>query len=273
MERNDHKLKEDSVCESGARLKRVTETEIDAYIFARRKLQKMTALGVLIIFAGVIAMILSFFFFPQPENPAFQKINEVIAITVLLLCTGVSISLFIISGFRFSKYKYMEEGVFIEPAVSVRLTDALEAAGRVSTMAVTAGTLFCIFGILIFLTLGAAFHDNQTSTIAGLCSLLFFAAAASVFFVVPGGRKRIYATLLGMNAYVPEHTGEGRIIRVTASVVWPLTVAVFVIWGFCYNAWSIAWVVFPVAGVCFGAFVSICETLVQSRTRNNEIQS
>jgi hypothetical protein len=44
-----------------------------------------------------------------------------------------------------------------------------------------------------------------------------------------------------------------RIIGVISAVFWPLVVAAYLLWSFVTGAWHISWIVFPIAGLIFGA--------------------
>lgn len=41
-----------------------------------------------------------------------------------------------------------------------------------------------------------------------------------------------------------------------AAVYWPLVTAVFLVWGF-LGYWDICWIIWPVAGVLFGAVAAL----------------
>jgi Flp pilus assembly protein TadB len=50
---------------------------------------------------------------------------------------------------------------------------------------------------------------------------------------------------------------EDKVIGAVASIVWPLTALIFLFCGFVYNLWYIAWIVFPIVGILFGAFSAV----------------
>lgn len=51
----------------------------------------------------------------------------------------------------------------------------------------------------------------------------------------------------------PDYARRERSIGRIAAVLWILTVAVYLVWSFVWDAWKISWLVFPVAGLMTGA--------------------
>lgn len=54
-------------------------------------------------------------------------------------------------------------------------------------------------------------------------------------------------------------------IGVLAAVYWPTALIIFMLWSFLGDAWHISWVVWPIAGIMFGALV----TVIEARTRKS----
>jgi len=51
---------------------------------------------------------------------------------------------------------------------------------------------------------------------------------------------------------VPYNKGE-RLIGTIAAVYWPTAVAIYLTWNFTTGAWATSWIMWPIAGVLFGA--------------------
>lgn len=54
-------------------------------------------------------------------------------------------------------------------------------------------------------------------------------------------------------------------LRVIAAAYWPVVVAVFLAWSFLGSAWGISWVIWPVAGVLYGALFAVSSALAETR--------
>ncbi|MGK2349710.1 permease prefix domain 1-containing protein [Actinomyces sp. W5033] len=70
----------------------------------------------------------------------------------------------------------------------------------------------------------------------------------------------------GRAANAPEgwHSADG-LIGVIAAAYWPLTIITYLVWSFAFDAWGMSWVVWPVAGVLFGAIAAVASATAQAR--------
>lgn len=245
-------------------MRKVTEDEINAYFTAAQQMYKAVATGVFIIMMGVAAMILSSYVFEEMVFiPAMPNIHETVPVVLLLVCIAAAVAFFITSGVRYEKYEYMEKGVEAEPSVREHLTKELEMYAPVNTMLVTIGIVLCILGPAVLLLLRTFLPESNGADIVGISIMLSMFAVAAMLIIVGAGRKEMYEKVLRLKAYEPWREKENKIIGVTASVVWPLAVAVFLVWGICFHGFGISWIVFPIVGVLFGSFAAICSAVLQ----------
>ena len=47
------------------------------------------------------------------------------------------------------------------------------------------------------------------------------------------------------------------VVRAIAAIYWPLVTVVFLVWGIVFDGWDICWIIWPVAGVLFGAVAAL----------------
>lgn len=239
--------------------RRVTREEVENYLTAKKKHNKMTAEGVVLILVGVIIMILLYAIFEIPEyhfSTWPESVRGVGPVILLLLTVIGAVSLFIISGNQFERYEYIENGVSIPEEILEELTEKMEQERTIDTMAVTIGVGLCIFGVIVLLIFGVMSEKYEIMGAAGVASLLSLVAVACYLFICFGGMKEAYEKLLGIGDFAPERAKENKIIGVVASIVWPLTVAAFLVWGLAFDGWEICWILFPVVGICFGGFAA-----------------
>ncbi len=237
----------------------VTKEETDAYFVARAKQNRMTAFGVVFILFGVAAMVLLFGVLDK-YNPNFGIFTEstsgVLPVIIMLLTVVAAVPLFIVGGTQFERYAYMEKGIALPETLRRELIKKMEQDRTINIIAVTTGVALCILGVIVLLILVALSEQNVILREVGVASLILLVAVACYLFICPGGMKEGYEKILGVGEYTPEKEKENRVIGVVASVVWPVTVAVFLVWGLAFNGWRICWIVFPVVGMCFGGFAA-----------------
>ena len=58
---------------------------------------------------------------------------------------------------------------------------------------------------------------------------------------------------------------DNPLIGAIASIYWPLTLVIFLAWGFLGNGWAICWIVWPISGILFGAIASFISALCPRR--------
>ncbi len=243
-----------------------TREEVESYLTAKKKHDKMVAIGVVIILIGVMVMLLLFGIFDQSQDFLGgwnNNFKAVIPIVFLLLTVVCAVSMFIIAGTQFEKYEYMENGVVLPADLYQEVSGRMEQNRSIYTMAITIGVALCIFGVVIFLILGALSERNEMLGVAGLISMLTLVTIACYLFICPGGMKETYEKLLNIGDFAPEKARSNKVIGVTASIVWPITVAAFLVWGLAFDGWEICWILFPAVGICFGGFAAACGALLE----------
>ena len=114
------------------------------------------------------------------------------------------------------------------------------------------GVVLCIAGA-IPLILAGTLGANDFVTSIFVCILLCLVALAVHFFVGRGLVRESFTKLLQEGDYTKDMKQGGKVIEKIAGVYWCLVTAAFLAWSFLGNAWGISWVVWPVAGVLFGA--------------------
>ena len=52
-------------------------------------------------------------------------------------------------------------------------------------------------------------------------------------------------------------TKDDPFISFVASIYWPATVVIYLLWSFIFDAWDISWIIWPVAAVAFAMFATV----------------
>lgn len=60
-------------------------------------------------------------------------------------------------------------------------------------------------------------------------------------------------------------------LRVIAAAYWPVVVAVFLAWSFIGNAWGISWLIWPIAGILYGALFAVSSALTSTTGQRNTV--
>ena len=176
-----------------------------------------------------------------------------IGLAILLIIVLIAIVPIILNSMRLSKYEYLEkEEISLLYGVRGIVEKRKEEYEETYRQGIVIGVVLCIAGA-IPLILAGTLGANDFVTSIFVCILLCLVALAVHFFVGRGLVRESFTKLLQEGDYTKDMKQGGKVIEKIAGVYWCLVTAAFLAWSFLGNAWGISWVIWPVAGVLFGA--------------------
>ncbi|MEG2290835.1 MAG: permease prefix domain 1-containing protein [Clostridium sp.] len=231
------------------------------YLRINKKANFIVSIGVALCMTGVA--ILVFLIQLIEDGKIFSTLGEdkatFVPVTILLIFVGVAVALFIFVGVTMENYQYIDKGAFkLDSTVRIFLKEEMDSMKQNKTIGVIVGVSLCILSPII-LFIGGTFGDS--GYVYGSSILIMVIALAVYIFINIGGSTERYKKLLQQAEYSIEARKGDKFIGGVASVIWPLATAVFLIWGFIYDGWSISWIVYPVTGIIFGIFCSIYKSI------------
>jgi hypothetical protein len=192
-----------------------------------------------------------------------RDFNTAVGVFVLLIFIAGAVPLFIINGMKLEPYEILEQ----KPA---RLDTSTRAeVGMLDReynprfiWSIAGGVALILFAVAAFVLFGVIVAEEYRSAL--LSFMLFVIGFAVHLFITAGIYKDALEALLGKGDYkdmqgirtnIRKNISKmERIVGVAAAFFWPLVVAVYLTWSFIADAWSISWVIFPIAGLVFAAF-------------------
>ncbi|MCL2873846.1 MAG: permease prefix domain 1-containing protein [Defluviitaleaceae bacterium] len=236
----------------------VSSEDAFEYLSKTKKNGIKIGLGVWLILTGVAGLILI--------SGSGIEAADAAGISVLFTAIAIAVGLFIFSGLGMSKYEEYEE---YDIRLDAKTKEEIEqqAAGFLPRFAIQ---IIIGVALILFAVLGVAFaSDLPTFSFIGIndlatfdaielfsVALLLFTVGFSVLlFVTAAMTKGAYDVLLNEGEYSSKkkYRKAEKIIGTAATVYWPTVTAIYLIWSFGWNAWNNSWIVWPVAGVLFGA--------------------
>ena len=246
------------------------------YLAQTKKCAMCIGLGVWLIMAGICALIMitsppdsngdtsgniidsigGIFESIFETDDAADNTSSAIGVLALLATIAIAVPIFIVSGVRLSRFEDYEER-FIKLDTHTR-AELEEQRTRYTTrfavlISTGVGFILLAVGTLIFLS-------SLGYSILPVIILLFTIGFSVFLFITAAMRYSAYDVLLGKGDYRHklslsklELKKVERIIGTIAAAYWPLAVAIYLLVSFLSGAWHISWVIWPVAGVLFGA--------------------
>ncbi|MFL0247209.1 permease prefix domain 1-containing protein [Candidatus Clostridium stratigraminis] len=228
--------------------------EAREFIFLKQKTSNLIGIGVSLILVGVSLLV---FLSQLVENKLiFQALpNEVQntpSVILLFLFIVPAVGMFIYSGTKLEKFKYLDEGQFgIDLTTKSILANEYSVISPKKTIGIIAGVCLCILSPVVVI-IASLFGSYATTYGASL--LLIMIAAAVFIFIRVGSLSDAYKKLLKKDEFSPIRKQENKVIGAVAALVWPLATCAFLVAGLVFNLWYICWIIFPVTGILFGAF-------------------
>lgn len=157
------------------------------------------------------------------------------------------------------KYQFIEKGRFNLPmSERVFLEEEKQRLNGTKTMGIIIGVCLCVLSPIVIFIAGIY---SERATTYGASMVVLIVAVAVFLFINLGGCDDGHKKLLKEGEYSDEVRKNNKVIGAVASIVWPIAVAVFLLWSFLFDAWAISWIVFPVTGIIFGGFCAVYTAL------------
>lgn len=188
-----------------------------------------------------------------------DEISSSIIIAPLIILVAIAVGIFIYSGSKTTKYKFIENYDYVTSSSAKRiLMQEYENYKPKSTLATIIGVCLCILSPLcIFFNMFISSSDNAY----GVVFLLLFITVAVFLFINFGSYDSAYKKLLQIDDYSADKRNTNKTIGTVAGFFWPVIVASYLFISFSFDSWDKSWIIFPVAGILFGGFASLYTSL------------
>ena len=269
----DYLLKDDmgapealAVSDSDSIARPVSMEEAAAFLRVKARNAGQVALGVLLcVLSPIVLIVLGG---AQECGRVSLTENQVggLGLIALMLLIGGAVALFVLSGLRISRYEYMErEPLDTLYGVSGMVNERREQFRSVYTRQLTAGIVLCVLAVVpigISLLFGGEDEFNQVIATGIMLALIAFGVMLIVRAAIVWGSFQI---LLEEGDYSREAKEDQREHSTLGTIYWMSVTAIYLAWSFYTNAWHRTWIIWPVAGVAYGAVFAAAKEL---RRRN-----
>lgn len=260
-ERENKEILEGDIVEVRAeeeKIQMISMETANVYLSLLQNTSSKIALGVLLCILSPI-MLIGLTGWSDHETGAFLSGEAAVSIgmTVLLLMVAVAVAIFIIYGRKMETYDFLEKEP-IELAYGVKGLVEKEKFRYESTHSrkLVLGIVLCILSAVPIMVLAISDKNGRLAILGvNLCLIL---VANGVYLLVStgiiyGGFQR----LLEEGDYTRRQKAENKRNDVIDKIYWCLVTAIYLAWSFITMEWERTWIIWPVAGVFYGAVVGI----------------
>jgi len=237
----------------GIILPTVTEEEAENFMAEKKRSGLLIGIGVFLCIMGAALLILITQLIDDGiiGKGLSTNVTDILGIIVLFILVVPAVALFIYSGMKLEKYKYLEGGFDLPTHVRAFLQKENTAFAATHNLSVIIGVcLLLISPVALFVT--NVFGESGSTY--GVVILLMIVAIAVFDLIFFGCIKESFSILLQIGDFAKEKKEENKVIEAVAAIVWPLAVCIFLISGLVFHQWHINWIVFPITGILFGMF-------------------
>ncbi len=241
--------------------------EAVAYLDTRRRASRLIAVATLLcvlspiplIFLGVAS---EFGLWGLTENSAGG-----IGLVSLFLVVMCAVALFVYCGFQNAPYEFLDKAEPFELSHGVRemVTARKQAETTAYVRTNILATCLCILSPLPLLI--GMFTERELLTVALLCVTMATAGIGALLFIWVGVRHAATQKLLKEGDFTPIELKKTGVREIIGFIYWGILTAVFLLWSFLSNDWSITWLVFAVGGVLFPVVMALCTLLLDRKNK------
>ena len=267
----DYLLKDDigqpeptELVDTDSRLRTVSMEEAAAFLRVREYNAPRIALGVLMcILSPILVILLSG---ASEAGLLIISENKAVGLGLILLfaLVGCAVGLFVSAALRSKPYEYLEhEKIDTLYGVSGMVHERRERFQPIFSRQLIIGIVLCVISsVPLFIAMIFA-ENNEFLQIVSVCVLLVMVALGAFLIVRVAIIWGSFQQLLEEGDYSRSNKDLEKKYGWFSSSFWMLVTAGYLAWSFITNAWDRTWIVWPVAGVAYGAIYAILKAARQ----------
>lgn len=231
----------------------VSDEEVADFINLTKKTSIRIAASISLFILSPIIFVFLLGISEYENSNITENMASGIGATFLLILVAIGVSILIINGMKLSKYSYLEKEIIsLSYGVKEGVKERKETFKNSYHISIAVGVVLCILGVVPLL-LSGAFGASEMIQLYCVILLLVFVAVAVYLFVRYGIMASCYEKLLQEGNYTIENKTTAKKLSNFSGAYWCFVTAIYLGISFYSNHWERTWIIWPVAGVLFGA--------------------
>lgn len=239
--------------------RRVTLAEADEFLKIKDEAARRIALAAFMCIISPVCLLLLGATSDYGRAAISENAAAGIGLVVLFLIVAAAVAVFISCGMKSAPFEFLEKEVFeTEYGVSGMVKERQRLYRDTHTRRNVLGACLCILSV-VPLFISVALGENEFYMALSVAALLLIAGIGVMFFISTGVRWESMQKLLQEGDYTRANKKSPRAAISTA--FWLTATAVFLAYSFITSDWEHSWIVWPVAGVLYGAVAAVCAAI------------
>jgi len=253
--------------DTGKAMRRVSMEEANAFLNENGKFAVKIAIGVLL---SVMCPVPLLFLEALKEAGMFGLTDSIaggVGTVVLLLLIAAALVFFIPAGIAASKWDWLEKEIFdTEYGVDGMVKDKAEKFQPKFVTSITAGTVLILLGVIAVVASSIKEGHGDALTVA-LVGVMLMCIAVACFMIVNAGITKDGMSKLLQEGDYNKTAKTNTVLKAVAPAYWLTVTAGYLLWSFLTGNWGFTWIVWPVAGVLYGAIAVVLNGVHEARCR------
>ncbi len=181
-----------------------------------------------------------------------EEYATALGLTVLLMLVAVGVSFFLRYSGKMEKYNDLRQMPFsLDYQTELMVRDIKKQDEPVYKSAVSISVIAYILSALPILITSLLIEEDGAS-ILSVAVTLIIVACATYNIIRNSGAYDACMVLLQEEDYAASHK-TNKVYKAVSSLYWIIVTAIYLGYSFVTNKWGISWVIWPIAGVLYGA--------------------
>lgn len=236
---------------------RVSMEEAVDFLTCKKEFSIRIATGVMLCILSPILLLILAALQKEGRLPMTESQTAAAGVSVLLILIGIAVALFVTAGLGSNRFEYLGTAALdTEYGVEGMVREKREKFRQTFHQWLTIGIVLCVLAAIpIFLA--AAFEGDNIRVVGAVCVTLAIIATGVFMIVRVSVIWDSMNTLLEEGDYTRSRKEESRRNAPIATIYWSLAVAGYLAFSFISGRWDRSWIIWPVAGVLYGAIMGI----------------
>ena len=245
-------------------VKRVSLALAHEFLEWRKQAAKRIAMASFLCIVAVIPLLLFAAATEMPGQPVSENLAAGLGLVLLLIIVAAAVTIFVSCGFKNAPFTFIDKEPFeTEYGVDGMVKEKQKAYRATYAKYNIIATCLCILSpIPLFASM---FTEKAYFMVVLLAVTLLLAGIGAALFILAGVRRASMQKLLKEGEYALRDQRKIHIKKTVSSVYWLTATAIYLCWSFLTNDWEITWMVWPIAGILFAAFMRICSLLIDRK--------
>ena len=251
--------------EGPANLVRVSMEEANEYLELIAQVGPRTSNAVSLCIFGPALLLSLIAASVIPGFPVGSAVCVGIGLGALLILVAIAVFFFIVDAASMKHFEYLEKNpIETMYGVSGMVKEKKKESEQERVFMMALGVILCIVSPIPLISVSIA-GAAEYLVLFMVATLLLFVCAGVNLIIRSAYQGEAYDKLLQEGGYTLSEKKKSGVIANVGSIYWALVVAIYLGWSFLTFRWDYTWIIWPVAGVLFGAVTTITHAIAGNR--------